>query len=221
MNCINVCYCVDEVYAPYLPEAISYVKRFYRDSRELKLHIITNQDIYLPHVETIKIPWRRSIAQLRVMIPTIIDNKCIYLDSDTVVSTCISRLWDIKMTASTAMAPCDHMPTCRAAGKRYGIKALENLNRPFYNTGVMVFNCEEWKSIDLSARCISMFDTYSDTASKHNDEPGINLAVSDCHSLDHTWNFCPAVDKPYKKANIVHNYDTFYHGKPRHSLFNQ
>lgn len=221
MNCINICYCADEVYAPYISDAISHLKKFYRDPRELKIHIITNQDIYLPQVETIKLPWKRSIAQLRVMIPAIIDERCIYLDSDTVVTTCISRLWDKKMTGSTAMTPSKPMPTCKLAGQRYGIKSLESLNRPFYNTGVILFNCEEWKSMDLPARCVNMFDTYRDTVSKYNDEPGINMAVSDCQTLEDTWNYCPDVDTKYKKANIIHDYGTFSHGKPRHSLFNQ
>ena len=63
MNYINVCYCADEVYAEHLPETISYLTKFYRDERELRVSLITNQDIYIPGVETIKIPWKRSIAQ--------------------------------------------------------------------------------------------------------------------------------------------------------------
>jgi len=221
MNCINICYCADELYVPTLPDTISLMRKFYKDPRELKVHIITNQDIYLPGVETIKLPWRRSIAQLRVMIPSIIDNRCIYLDSDTTVTTCISKLWDTELPGSTAMALSQPMPTCKQAGVRYNMKGLMSLNREFYNTGVMLFDCEIWKSVGLSARCIDMFDTYKDTSARHNDEPGINMAISDCLTLEETWNYCPTVDTKYKKANIIHDYGTFSHGKPRHSLFNQ
>lgn len=221
MNCINICYCADELYKPTLPSTISHLRKFYKDPRELKVHIITNQDIYLPGVETIKLSWRRSIAQLRVMIPSVIDSRCIYLDSDTTVTTCISKLWDTSFTGSTAMALSQPMPTCDIAGARYGIEGLMSLNREFYNTGVMLFDCDMWMSAGMSARCIDMFDTYKDTTSKHNDEPGINMAVSDCHTLDETWNYCPEVNTKYRKANIIHDYGTFSNGKPRHSLFNQ
>ena len=107
------------------------------------------------------------------------------------------------------------------ASQKYGIPELALINRTYYNSGVMLFDCEVWKSKDLTARCIQMFDKYSDTNSRHNDEPGINMAINDCHALDPTWNYYPEPSTPYKKANIVHDYGRFMNGKPRHSLFNQ
>ena len=221
-DCINVCYCADKKYEKSLQIAINYLHRFYRDERELKIHVLTtDSSLSVPGAEIISIPHTYlSIAQLRVIAPIFINDKCIYLDSDTIVTTCISRLWDLSFAETTAMVVCLDMPTCKLAGDRYNIHSLKKLDRPFFNTGVIVFNCNLWRQYNMYDKCLEKFHEYRDTPSRYNDEPGINMAVDDCHILDSTWNYNPTPPHPYRKVNIIHPKGAKLSNKPTHTLFN-
>jgi len=222
MNHINICYCADKKYVKSLQVAIQYLQRFYRDTRELRIYVLTtDSSLSVPGAKIIYVPRTDiSIAQLRIMAPNFINDKCIYLDSDTIVTTCISRLWDISFSGTTSMAVSSTLPTCKIAGERYGINALKKLDRVFFNSGVIVFNCDLWRQLNISDRCLKKFHEYRDTSSRYNDEPGINMAIDDCHVLDPSWNYQPEPRKSYKKVNIIHPYGINLSNKPAHSLFN-
>lgn len=75
--------------------------------------------------------------------------RIIYLDSDIVVKSSLKPLWDMEFGNNYIMAVED------IESKRLSRKFLKGREK-FFNSGVMVLNCDMWRRDDISLRAVKM-----------------------------------------------------------------
>ena len=229
MNYINICYLINADFLELTLTSIDYIKQFYKSTKyDLRFYIIGIDDFTVPD----GIVYKKSkyshtempIDHQRVYIPEIVNtDRCIFLDSDTIVTTCISRLWEIDLCNNAFGAVQSfHFPMISSMIQAYNLTTQhddEFLSSLYCNIGVMLIDCKLWKTRNLSNRCLSAISSYKKHPNiKNIAEPGYNIALyKEWLSLDERWNYLPR-DK-YKLAYITHYYGQYFNQKPCHSMF--
>lgn len=221
---INICYSIDLKFIDLTLESIEYIKRFFTNKYyNLQFYIICDQCpaieniniVYNTDLDTVPIPHRRAY------IPDIIQcDKIIYLDSDTITLTCISKLWCIDLEENIiAAAPHYHFKNLSAANEFYNLQLdITDKDLLYLNSGVMLIDCEKWRYNNITEKCRLAMGTYDNTSQLNNDEPGINIALKNkWHILSENWNYLPRGD--YKRPFILHYYGQYFNQKPCHNMF--
>ena len=149
-------------------------------------------------------------------------DKVIFLDSDTVTTTCISRLWETDLQGKTiAAAQLYKLPTFNDVILKYGFDFkpfVNNKDSIYFNCGVMLIDCKRWVKRNLLQKCIDAGALYKDTTHDKSEEPAFNIALmDDWLQLDARWNYYP--QGQYRRAFITHYYGEYFGEKPRHNMF--
>lgn len=148
----------------------------------------------------------------KLLCPELIKTqKVLYLDCDIVVNDSLKKLWDLDLKENYIAAIED------ANGKKYAKRYKLKNNSKFFNAGVILINCEQWRKNNITQRAINavMQCSYSRLV---NDQTVMNqLFEGKVKFLDLKWNlqYCPiniwpTYDniKEYKKAienpSIIH-----------------
>jgi len=153
------------------------------------------------------------ISMLYTMIlPDVINvDKLIYLDSDMVVNSSLTELWQINLEDNFVAAIED------ANGKKYAKRFGLKIDSKFFNSGVMLINCKKWLENDIPHRAAKISMEKTGTTFGF-DQTVLNQLFEDkVKFLDLKWNlqYCPINVWPtyenideYKKAilnpNIIH-----------------
>ena len=226
-NYINICYLINKEYCDLTLQSIKYIKKFYKCKKyDLRFYIISNDNLSINGMDIIHIQnpnhnlywdWQR------VYIPELLDvNKCIYLDSDTVTTTCISKLWEVNLHDKIIGAVRHYnYPTFQDAKNRFihyekyfESFSVELLGKPFFNSGVLVIDCNKWNEFMVREKCMDDFKL----SGLPMNEPGMNRILhGKWKELDIKWNYKPTGS--YTKANITHYYGEYYSYKPTHDMF--
>lgn len=125
-----------------------HIKQF---NSQNTVRIIDMKDLYEKHIKntkndnTIYTPY----SMLRLFMDKVedIEDKCIYLDIDTMVIKDISELYDIDMSKYEYGAALDYM------GKTW-------INRDYCNSGVLLLNMKLIKERDLFSKCFEHIRTH-------------------------------------------------------------
>ena len=144
--------------------------------------------------------YRLFIAE---MFPDI--NKALYIDSDTIIQGDISRLYnkDIKdayvgACHEQAMIQVDEYGT-------YAEKVVGVSRYNFFNAGILIINCEQFRLKFVLDKFIEYLHTYDFVVTQ--DEDYLNLICKDhVYWVDQRWNtevYCN-VDYPIEQAKIIH-----------------
>lgn len=229
---VNICYLITPNFIDLTLESIHYIRKFYRH-RELELNItivgssefnksqiniLNKRDIKYIQFPIEGLP----ICHQRAYLPEILNvDKFIFLDSDTVAMTCISKLWELPMM-NNIIAACQHhcIPTFHEMRKRYkfNFAPFTSLDGIFFNCGVMVIDCNQWKLNMCTDKIKDVFETYRYTDHWKKDEPCFNVVLKDRWLvLNDSWNYFPRGQ--FKKANITHFYGQKVTQKPVHRAF--
>jgi len=225
MDNINICYTIDKNHVELTLNSISYIQKFFKSKKyKLSFYIVSNDNLILPDfINYKKINTKYNILQQRFLLPEIIGlDKIIFLDSDTIAMTCISKLWDINLEGKVAggciLKP---IPNFNKLIKtwQFNFEPFNKIkNKPYYNTGVLLIDCNLWNNKNITKKCKEFLLTYKDTMHKNTEEPCMNAAlVDDIITIDERWNYCP-VDK-FKKVFISHYYNVNLKTKPEHKLY--
>ena len=230
MNKINICYMVNKLYLDLTLKSIGYIRsRFKSKDHELQFYIIGLDDFEVPdYVKYIKTPYpQMPMLWQRVYIPEILQvEKVIFIDSDTITMTCISKLWEESMDGHP-MAAAQHC-ACGTFGqllnnwRRMNFPPFSDVppDKPYFNCGVMVFDCEQWIRDKYDVQCLDMIKTYKHTRYKGYDEPGFNYVLIDkWKQLDKRWNYLPVTGTKFTRCKILHYYGEYPTGTPRHNMF--
>ncbi len=131
--------------------------------------------------------------------------KAIYIDSDTVVQGDISKLYDIDIKDAylgacheQAMVQTDEFGT-------YAEKVVGVSRHNFFNAGMIVINCEQFRNRLVLDKFIHYLHTYNFVVTQ--DEDYLNLICKDhVYWLDQRWNTEVFGEIPYpiEEANIIH-----------------
>lgn len=229
MKTINICYMINEKYMPLTMKSIENLKRCFRSKKhQLKIYIIGIDDFDVPDdVTFIKSDYTDlPILWQRVYMPEMLGvDKFIFIDSDTIAMTCVSKLWDIDI-GDNILAAAQHLQ-CQTFGQL--IKNWPSMDRspfnkdpelPYFNCGVMMIDCKRWIDGDYANKCLDAIKLYTDTPHWGYDEPGYNHVLKHkWYQLSTKWNYLPLSDKNRKIPYILHYYGEYPTGTPRHNMF--
>ena len=227
---IHVCYVINnnQDFIDLTIKSARQLKLFFRSEKyNLKIYALSESKLILPSfIENIISP-KKNIPLLwqRMYIPEVINSdKVIFLDSDTLAYTCISKLWEVDIEDKIiALAPHHCMHTIQDMLNHYNLNNFPLYNekkdlKQYYNCGVSVINSKRWREENIKNIPLKYYKQIIDTKHWKNDEPTYNVCFSnDIFELDKLWNYFPIGN--YRKANIVHYYGTYLKGKPFHNEF--
>ena len=135
--------------------------------------------------------------------PTI--KKAIYLDADTVVRGDISQLFDTEMS-DFAVAACHEQVMIQTdVFGRYVEEVLGIDRGAYFNAGVMLINCAQWRRLRILERFTELVGEYEFKVTQ--DEDYLNVLLKDrVLFLDGRWNaeLAMKLDFPIDEAYILH-----------------
>ena len=223
---IHICYLINKKFLDLTMTSIKYIRTFFKSKEHaLKFYIIGIDEFEVPDdiifvkstYPELPLCWQRMYISEMLNV-----DKVIFLDSDTVASTCISKLWDVDLEGNTIGAVQHQLNPVMSDwidGYELHFSPFTDIpDAPFFNCGVMVIDCKKWIENTITDKCLEVFKTYEHTPHIKKDEPAFNVALlDDWLQLDHRWNYLPK-DK-YKKPYIIHYYGKYFGEKPNHHEF--
>lgn len=154
--------------------------------------------------ERVKLPIDNSSfprnVYMRLFIPSFLPNKvkkAIYLDVDMICCADIERLWEIDLNGNPIAAVKDRSQV--VSNEWGGISNFKELNidpeTPYFNTGLIVFNTEAWRSEEITLKIIEAVESNIKYAN-FPDQYGLNVVLATrCLSLDFRWNCYSMLDE--------------------------
>jgi lipopolysaccharide biosynthesis glycosyltransferase len=161
--------------------------------------------------ENIRLPTDNSSfprnVYMRLFIPYVLPKeikKAIYLDVDMICCTDISKLWEIDLEEKPLAAVKDKSEV--VSSKWGGISNYKELGldpaTPYFNTGLIVFNMDIWRSEGIPEKIIAAVEANIKYAS-FPDQYGLNVILAErCLQLDFRWNCYSTLTK--KDPFIIH-----------------
>lgn len=235
---INIFYCIDQKFLELTINSINSVKKsFVSPLFELDFYLVSKDRIIgLPNfVKNIVVDYSVSIPQMRFIFPKYCAlDKLIYLDSDTVCSCCISKLWNEELGNKIIGAVHHRSPTRGQKWNQYepwsldtakGFFQFENEDflsgdLPYFNSGVMIIDCQKWRRYEISNKCIEAKEKFCSSIQSNNDEPILNYVLkNDWKKISQLWNFPP--NNSWVRSRIIHMYGISKRiiNKPSHKMF--
>jgi lipopolysaccharide biosynthesis glycosyltransferase len=94
------------------------------------------------------------MAYARLLVPNIVNtSKIIYLDSDLIVNTDISPIWDLNIEGS-ALGAVSRQEIGETNDKKFFKKKGRDLSDDYFNSGVLLMNIKEWEKQNLVDKCL-------------------------------------------------------------------
>lgn len=212
---MKICYLISEDYLNLTLNSISYIKKF--NSANTKLEFIIFHFGDLDHIKISGVT-KKKIPRLdypfflhRGLMFDEFDEKVIFMDSDTICMTNISKLYNIDLD-SNLLGAAQHnwLTTHKEAFKIY--KPTELLEKsiicddfPFFNAGVMLVNCSLWKELNVTKKVLNFYEKYKGEWYDWNDEIALNCLFgrARCKFIDSRWNYN---EDTFGKPFIKHYY---------------
>lgn len=201
-------------------ESIKYVKTFYKSDDPLSFVIfhfgdLTQSDVDENGISLISIEKRDYPFFIhRTFMFDKLDEKVIFLDSDTICMTNIKKLFNIDLEGNViGAAQHSLLKTHNYAYTLYkptdSLKSMIVLDSfPFFNAGVMVVDCKKWKELKFTDKILELFELYRDQSYAWNDEFALNLLFGRTLTkfIDSRWN--------YNEGNVT-PFIRHYYGHPK------
>jgi lipopolysaccharide biosynthesis glycosyltransferase len=116
--------------------------------------------------------------------------KFLYLDIDVLVDGDLTPLWTVPLGNAVVGAVQDFgIPQLGSYGGPPGMPPDVDPASPYFNSGVLLVNAEQWRRSDVTRRCVDYLKRYRDQL-RYPDQDGLNIV---CHGawleLDEKWNF--------------------------------
>lgn len=151
---------------------------------QIEFHII--DDIIFKNYQ--KSDYYSASMLCSMILPDIISvDKLIYLDSDIIVNSSLEELWKIDLKNNYIAAVED------ANGKKYVKKFGLKKSSKFFNSGVMLVNCEKWRRDNISERAVKISMDNTGTRFGYDQTVLNQLFEGYVKFLDLKWNlqYCP------------------------------
>ena len=227
MNNINICYTINnnKKYIDLTLESISSIKKFFRSKKyRLNFFIISEDKLNLPdYITNIISPYKDiPLMHQRIYISELLNvDRVIFLDSDTYITTCLSKLWEIDMQDKIiGMSPHYHINTINECIELFNIRNEVKeysflFKEQYFNAGVVLIDCKKWIKNDLTNICKDFLNIIKDTKHYKNEEFTYNIALRNhIYVLDEVWNYFPRSE--FKRVKILHYYGIYNKDKPKH-----
>lgn len=215
---MKICYLISEDYLSLTLNSINYIKKFTPSKHNLEFiifHFGDLDDVNLEdgiakkRIDRCNYPFFINRA---VMFNTL-DEKVIFMDSDTICLTDISKLYNIDLDGKLlGVAAHNWLRTHNEAFKVYAPtdklqEFIKRDNFPFFNAGVMLVDCQKWKEIGATSKIFDFFENYRGEWYDWNDEVALNCLFGRelCKFIDTRWNHNEAgFDRPFIKHYYGH-----------------
>lgn len=208
---IPVVFSTDDNYAPYLGVAIKSLLTNFSSDKYIYLAIFVEDlsEYYVKEFEAFESPnvivdiinindfinnnilyETRHFSKAmyyRILIPQALSlhKKVIYLDCDIHIDHDISELYDINLEDNVVAAVHNY---CNVLAKRYVENTLKLNADDYFNSGILVINCEKFKSERIASQCFELLK--ENRKLNYPDQDILNLV---CNGkvlyLDYRWNF--------------------------------
>jgi len=135
---------------------------------------------------------------LRLQIPEILPETCrkaIYMDSDILIRTDLSRLWETEMEDKMVLAVRD--PCTPSVSAQRGISEFRKLglrsDTPYFNAGIMVLNLHEWRTKQVCEQALRYVSEFGPLM-HCNDQEALNAVIAgNWGELDPRWNVVASI----------------------------
>jgi len=144
--------------------------------------------------------WAQIEVYSRLLAPRVLPkdiHKVLYLDSDLVVLADVSPLYDIEQGAAAIHAIQDTIGTVSGYAGVFNYKELGiDPAAPYFNSGVMLINLQQWRERHIAEKVIAYLQQYRESV-KCWDQGGLNAILHDSWvPVDYTWNQMSDVLEP-------------------------
>lgn len=234
MKNINICYILNnnQQYIDLTLDSIYCIKKFmFSKKYKLKFFVISEEKLDLPdYIENIITPHKGiPLMHQRLYITELLDvDRVIFLDSDTVNMTCISKLWEtnledkvVGMARHYHYDNLDHLISTFGFANKEKDEIIQDFKfkyniEKFYNGGVVLIDCKKWRELNLTRDCVKFIDKLKGSNHYKNEEIIYNIVLRDkIFELDELWNYFPR--EKFHRCYIMHYYGIFNAAKPVHS----
>tara|TARA_R110002167_G_scaffold98753_2_gene259510 strand:+ start:645 stop:1349 length:705 start_codon:yes stop_codon:yes gene_type:complete len=226
---INICYIINnnEKYINLTLDSIYYIKKFFKSKKyNLKFYVISEVMINLPtDIINIISPYKNiPLLHQRLYISELLNiKKVIFLDSDTCITRCISKLWEINLNNN--IVGCAKHYFFNDEEKFYHKYELNfkpfNIYSPVYfNCGVQLIDCVMWKNNNITYKMKRLYKELKHLDHPHYklDEPVYNTILrGKIFNIDIKWNYYPVND--FHRGYLTHYYGINIKNKPQHAEF--
>lgn len=230
---VEIFYACDEGFMKYLAVSLSSLIRHRDEKREYNVHILctsVGEDMAAILREMCPVGVNISFEKVcegfsalegrlpirdyyskttyfRFLIPDCFPSvkKAIYIDADTVVREDISRLYDTELSDFAVGACHEQVMIQTDVFGRYTEEVLGIDRMAFFNAGVMLINCEQWRRLKILERFTRLVGEYEFKVTQ--DEDYLNVLLKDrVLFLDGRWNaeLAMRLDFPIEEAYILH-----------------
>jgi len=230
MKNINICYVItgENKYVNLTLKSIKYIEKTFRSKKHnLKFFVLSEEKIKLPfYIKNIISPYKNiPLLWQRMYIPELLKvDKCIFLDSDTITLTCISKLWETELNNNIVAAAESHFLKPSGENPFFSFYKLDykpyNQIKFFYNCGVQVIDCKKWVKNSISEKMLKLYNKLlKENHFCHKMDEPVFCTILDgkIEKLDNKWNSLP-VNK-YPKQGIIHYYGLYSNNKPDPKFF--
>ena len=220
---IDVVYFITENYWELTLNSIKHLKLFYRSNSPLVITVfyIGKKPVYIGDDIIFRELESKENSYFFIRRPEVfklMNKKFIFIDSDTIIQTCISKLYNIELNEKVLGAvPCYYMKYYRNTFDFYGPTedllstygdTLNSDSLLFFNAGVLLIDGKKWNTHNYSDRFAEIYELYKNSWYKFMDEIAFNLVLSNDNilELDMRWN--------YNLEDSGRRYITHCYGKP-------
>ena len=214
---MKICYQISKDYYKLTLTSIEFIQKFYKGDEKLEFCLFHFGDLDEIDTEfkTVRLEKKDYPFFIhRCFLFDYFDEKIIFIDSDTVCQTNIKKLYDIDLDGNIFGAVVhNELNTHGVAFSLYTpTKELEPYvipdDYPFFNAGVMLVDCQQWRALKFTHKVLDLFETYRGARYDWNDEVAFNILLGRVHTkfIDKRWNYKKSDIRPY----IVH-----YYGDPK------
>lgn len=221
---------INNQYLPLTLKSMDHIRsRFKSTKHHLHFYIVGIEPIDISGKDITFILSQHTdmpILWARVHLPEMLGvDKFIFIDSDTITLTCISRLWDVDLQGNILGAAvhcaCPTFGDLVNNWRAMNFKPFnDELHLPYFNCGVMMIDSDKWLNSNIPTKCLEAIQLYKHTRHRGYDEPGFNYILKNqWKQLDQKWNYLPLPGKRVKACHILHYYGEYPTGTPRHSMF--
>ena len=144
----------------------------------------------------------------RLFIPDLFPEygKAIYIDSDTIVQSDLSELYETELTDADYLAACrEQVMVQNDVFGRYVENALGISRHNYFNAGVLLLNCTVFRELRMLERFSKLLNAYTFTVTQ--DEDYLNVLCKDhVRWLDPRWNteIYGILPCPVEQASVLH-----------------
>ncbi|MBR2803259.1 glycosyltransferase family 8 protein [Candidatus Saccharibacteria bacterium] len=165
-----------------------------------------------------------AVYYYRFFIPRLFPmyNKCVYIDSDTILRGDVGELFDIELDDKTVAATIDPKVTVIPEFRHYVDKAVGVPHDEYVNDGVMVMDLKKMRKMKYLSQMIELIQEYdADLVAPDQDYLNVIL-MGQIKPLPGCWNAEPSEEMPVE-TKLVHfnlfNKPWHYKNVPQEKLF--